>query len=297
MLFPITFSIPEEKLSKEVLPKTKILSIIVPGEAYSFDNELDYYNEYKSSYFAITKKKDGWDCLRHYEILANNCIPYFLDIENCPKNTMCLLPKDLFIEANKLYDSTFKNKNIKDLTYLEINKYNILLKQLTEFLHKNLTTHKMALHILTNIIQSGMSIDKILFLSGQTYPDYLRCLTLHGFKKLYGSNCHDYPMIKHIYKSQNIDYSNLYGRGMTYTKLLEPNLRNEKLDNTIEENIKNKYYDIIIYGSYHRGMPYYDLVYNIYKPHEIILLCGEDTHVCNNNEFLKKGHHVFVREP
>ena len=41
-------------------------------------NESDYYKDYQRSYFAITCKKGGWDCLRHYEILANAVSPTFL---------------------------------------------------------------------------------------------------------------------------------------------------------------------------------------------------------------------------
>lgn len=70
--------------------------------------------------------------MRHYEILANGCVPYFIDIENCPLNTMYLLPKELFIEANKLYNK-FKNKNINELTKELVNEYNILQKKLLFF--------------------------------------------------------------------------------------------------------------------------------------------------------------------
>jgi hypothetical protein len=31
------------------------------------------------------QKKGGWDCLRHYEIIGNGCMPYFENIEKCPK--------------------------------------------------------------------------------------------------------------------------------------------------------------------------------------------------------------------
>eukprot|EP00754_Rhynchopus_humris_P015468 Rhum_TRINITY_DN14441_c4_g2::Rhum_TRINITY_DN14441_c4_g2_i1::g.89281::m.89281 len=37
----------------------------------------DYFNEYRHSYYCVTRKKKGWDCLRHYEILATGCVPYF----------------------------------------------------------------------------------------------------------------------------------------------------------------------------------------------------------------------------
>ena len=295
MLHPITFSIPKEKICKNYNVKTKILSNLIPGNTstYIYNNEEEYYNEYKTSYFAITTKKAGWDCMRHYEILANGCIPYFLNIENCPKNTMYLLPKKLLIQSNTLYETNFKNKNINELTQEEIDKYNILQKQLLEYTKNYLITEKMAEYILKNINYKNVS--KILFLSGDTSPDYLRCVTLHGFKILFVNNCHDYPKIPHIYKS-DINYKKLYGKGFTYTNLLEQNLHNDNLDDSIVEDIKNKYYDIIIYGSYHRGMPYYDLISELYNTDQIILLCGEDIHCCNHNYFLEKGHCVFVRE-
>lgn len=286
----INFSIPKEKLCETYTVKTKFVSDLIPGipSTYIYDTEKEYYDEYKQSYFAMTKLKGGWDCMRHYEILANGCIPYFIDIENCPKNTMTLLPKELLIEGNKLYNK-FKNMNEE-----EINEYNILRAKLLEHTKKYLTTDKMAEYILEKT--NFGDVKKILYLSGNVDPDYLRCLTLHGFKSILGSDCHDYPKISHIYKSNDINFKNLYGKGMTYTNLLEPILHNDKLDDTIIQDINNKYYDVVIYGSYHRGMPYYDLISNIYKPNEIILICGEDLHNCNYNEYTDKGHFVFVRE-
>ncbi len=297
MLFPITFSIPKEKLYKDnIIFKEKILSNLIPGDTktYIYNSEEDYYNEYKKSYFAITTKKGGWDCLRHYEILANGCIPYFFDIENCPNYTLYLCPKNLFLEANNLYDTRFKNKNFSDITEEDNYEYHILLNKLFEYIKQNLTTEKIAKYILEK--SNFTNVNKILFLSQNIEPDYLRCLTLHGFKELFGSNCHDYPKIPHLYKSDKINYKNLYGKGITYTNLLNENLHNDLLDNNIENNIINKYYDIIIYGSYHRGMPFYELVNKIYKPNEIILLCGEDIHYCDCYNYINNGHYVFVRE-
>jgi hypothetical protein len=293
MLHPINFSIPKEKVCETPYVKTKLLSDLIPGNVntYIYNTEEEYYNEYKKSYFALTKIKAGWDCMRHYEILANGCIPYFIDIEKCPKNTMTLLPKDLLIEGKHLYDK-IKDKN--DLNNEDIIEYNRLREKLLEYTKTYLTTDKMAKYILQ---KTGFeNVKKILFLSDNIHPDYLRCVTLHGFKTLFGSDCHDYNKVPHIYKSELIDYNSLYGKGMSYTNLLDPSLHNEILDATIIEDIKNKYFDIVIYGSYHRGMPYYDLISMIYNPNEIILLCGEDLHDCNYNYYVQKGHTVFVRE-
>jgi len=295
LLHPITFCIPESKIVKSIPFKKKFLSKIIPGcvNTYIYDTEEEYYNEYKESYFAVTLKKAGWDCMRHYEILANGCIPYFINIEECPKNTMALLPKDLLLQANILYNK-LKNKTIMELENEEINEYNVLLTKLLDYTRNYLTTSKIANYILQKT--NYQSVSRILYLSGDLNPDYLRCLLLHGFKELFGSNFHDYPKIPHMYKSNTIHLSNLYGKGMSYANLLEDILHDNKLDDTIEQNIKNKYYDIIIYGSYHRGIPYYDLINKIYKPDEIILLCGEDLHCCNYNQYIQKGHYVFVRE-
>jgi hypothetical protein len=296
MLFPITFSIPKEKICDISIQKTKILSNLIPGKVstYIYNTEQEYYNEYQESYFAITTQKAGWDCLRHYEILANRCVPLFINIDECPINTLFLFPKKLLFEAINLYNNKFANKKINELTIEDINEYAILQNKLLEYTKNYLTTDKIAKYILQKT--NHENINKILYLSQDVGPDYLRCLTLHGFKSIFGSDCHDYPKIPHIYKSQNINYANLYGKGMTYTNLLEQYVHDSSLDTNVVNNIKNKYYDIVIYGSYHRGMPYYDLICSIYKPNEIILLCGEDLHDCNYHYFINKGHFVFVRE-
>jgi hypothetical protein len=168
---------------------------------------------------------------------------------------MALLPKMLFLKGNELYDK-YKETNIDNLTDSFINDYNELINQLLDYTRNYLTTDKIAKYILNK--SKFENVSNILFLSQDIRPDYLRCLTLHGFKKLLGSKCHDYPKIPHIYKSENLDYSRFYGKGITYTNLLDDSLHNNILDHTIEEDIKNKYYDIVIYGSYYRGMPYYE---------------------------------------
>ena len=103
-IYPINFCIPKEKIYTGEVDKKIDYATIIPGkkETYIYDNELDYYQGYRDAYFGITCKKGGWDCLRHYEILMNKCIPYFYNIEKCHPLTMTLYPKDLCIEINDL---------------------------------------------------------------------------------------------------------------------------------------------------------------------------------------------------
>ena len=289
-LHPISFSIPKCKIVSTIYPKTKFMSSLIPGNlsTYIYNTEEDYYNEYRQSMFALTMKKYGWDCMRHYEILANGCIPYFPDIVNCPKNTMVNFPKHLVIQSNQLV----KNKQYPSLK---------LYQQFLDYTRTHLTTEMAAKYVLTS--SHHFFVNRILFLSGDVNPDYLRCMTLHGFKELYGSFCHDYPKISHLYKGES-NHSKLYGKGFSYTGLLDPHSRNDFLDHTILQDIKNHFYDVIIYGSYHRRRPFYNTVMKYYKPNDVILLCGEDQpHPWNifsccktHNAYVNKGHHVFVRE-
>jgi len=278
--YPIQFAIPESKIVQDIPQKDRDFAFIVPGDirTYVYQNEADYYKDYQRSYFAITCKKAGWDCMRHYEILANGCIPYFVDLDYCDEDTMHFLPRELIKEA----------MNLEGVSYLHIDhkkfdrkKYDEILKKLLAHTREYLTTKQMASYVLKTVNYSGNG--NILYLSQDPSPDYMRCLMLIGFKELFQNRVVDIPKIEHIYLSYPGNIQNLYGRGMTYSKIV-PDL---PVDRThIEQRIRNKEFDLIIYGSVHRGMPYYDLVKQCYEPEKIVYFCGEDLkegsglHVC-----------------
>lgn len=298
MIHPITFCIPEEKIITEMPIKKKTMSIIVPmssgSHTYRFHTEKEYYEEYRESLFAITKRKSGWDCMRHYEIIANGCLPVFENIENCPPNTMALLPKKILKEIKDFYYSSVYNKQINDLNPEILIKCSQYSNELVTFLKHNLTTKVLANYVLN---KSGhTNVKKILFLSGDIGPDYQRCLVLHGFKTIFGADCHDFPKIPHIYKGCETPNNQLSGWGMTFTKLIDDSTHKFDKDKTIIEDIQNKKYDIVIYGSFHRGLPYFDLVSQVYSKNRIIMICGEDIHHCCYHKYVNDGYCCFVRE-
>ena len=108
--------------------KEKLVSYIIPNDSknYTFTNEIDYYEEYSKSWFAHTKKKAGWDCLRHYEIMMNGCVPIFEDLENCPINTMVNLPKK---EIMKFSKSSVSNSEYNEFI-LNYTRTNLTTKKL-----------------------------------------------------------------------------------------------------------------------------------------------------------------------
>jgi hypothetical protein len=243
-------------------------------------------------------KKGGWDCMRHYEIVMCGCVPYFVDIEQCPENTMALWDKQMLLEANALYRTAFENKSIESITSEDLAAYAALRDRFLAHFDRHFTAGNMAKYVLNT---AGFpDAKRVLYLSGQTGEDYLRCVTLAGMKELLGDGCHDFPRIPHVYKGEPIDYRALYGRGFTYSDIVDPNLRDGSRDASIEEDIRNKYYDVVIYGSYHRGVPFYDLVTSVYEPNRVILLCGEDAwyhNICfDHHVYAGRGNIVFVRE-
>ena len=99
LIHPISFAIPEELLEDVLPPKQKNFGQVIPGDTttyFHYTNESQYYDDMRKSLFVLTYKKGGWDCLRHYEILATGSLPVFLHIKHCPSQSLTLHPKKLY---------------------------------------------------------------------------------------------------------------------------------------------------------------------------------------------------------
>lgn len=94
-LYPFAYSIPLEKIVSAAPPKDRLFAshVVDPEVAarlgledtdYLFESEDAYYADLQRSRFGVTTKRGGWDCLRHYEIAANGCVPCFRDLHRKP---------------------------------------------------------------------------------------------------------------------------------------------------------------------------------------------------------------------
>ena len=103
IIHPINFAFPKEKIQSPI-EKTRSVAHCVAGEphTYIYRAESDYYHGYNESLVGITMKKEGWDCMRHYEILGSRSVPWFVDIAFCPRHTCTTMPKSLFLEVNRM---------------------------------------------------------------------------------------------------------------------------------------------------------------------------------------------------
>ena len=82
--------------------------------------------------------------MRHYEILANGCIPYFPNIKKLPSSTMVPFPRHIIIETNRLRDAGLMTDS------LYAHYANMLLRYTREYL----TTKKLAEYVLSALGQT-----------------------------------------------------------------------------------------------------------------------------------------------
>lgn len=170
--YPISFSIPKEIIVNEVSDKEYYLMPLVPGvgETYTYPDEQSYYDAYKKSLFGLTWKKAGWDCLRHYEILSQGCLPLFLDISHLPHTLMKTFPrhdieslldvavkihgysKDMQFDYNERI--TITNVDFSAIDFINPDEYGYydIAYELLNYTKKYLTTEYQAQYVL-DIIQ------------------------------------------------------------------------------------------------------------------------------------------------
>jgi hypothetical protein len=93
-LRPIAFSIPDEKIVGGPTAKSTLLAthVVDPEVAArtghptsaTFVDEAEYYADLQAARFGVTTKRAGWDCMRHYELAANGCVPCFRNLAAKP---------------------------------------------------------------------------------------------------------------------------------------------------------------------------------------------------------------------
>lgn len=283
-IHPISFCVPAENILHEVPEKDKMTADCQYGGRV-YRDEKEYFKEYQRSLFGNTKCKSGWDCNRHYEILANGCIPNFENMDGIPPNTMVDFPKEIVRRGMKL-------------TSLNREEYEPIIKELLDHTRECLTTEARVKYILSTLGKRVENVKSVLYLGDQPGADYLRCTILHGFKKLFKEKCVDVVRVPHIYDNFPIEKrEQVSGFGFSFAFRIPAEYDINCDRNNIEERIKNHEFDVIIYGSVHRGLPYLNTVLQHYNDTEIAFLCGEDIHSCPYiNNLIGRNYHLFIRE-
>lgn len=148
-ILPASFSIPAEKIREVdlVSKQQRFASHCVDSEiaqscglstAYAFASEEAYYDDLAASRFAVTTKRGGWDCLRHYEIGAAGAVLCFRQLEAKPPTCA---PHGLQAGLNCVSYQDWPDLK-KQLDYLDANlrEYQCLLKASGDWVRQHTTT-------------------------------------------------------------------------------------------------------------------------------------------------------------
>ena len=114
-ILPIQFGVPKEKIRPiDLSRKTRLMAHCDPRDRSTmvyYDSESRYYDQYSDAWFGYTMRKGGWDCMRHHEIIAAGCLPYFEDFDNCPTGTLHTFNRKDFANARMLHSKNLNGEN------------------------------------------------------------------------------------------------------------------------------------------------------------------------------------------
>jgi hypothetical protein len=289
-IYPLSYMICDEDIVLGNCEKKHVWAEVIPGfpETYRFgpNDEKEYRKMYKESRFAFTWKKGGWDCLRHYEILANGCIPVFRDLISCPTDTLNSYPKELIIRAN---NELIPWRDTEEY----IKKYDYYQKKLLQHTRNYLTTSAGARYFLQVLNQNKIiSSPKILFICCHEGVNYLREFLFIGCNRLckkLGGECIMYPVLDFLYDYYSAeDLANKHGMGYGYGRRLQKTTEkelNSPSESEICNSIENHDWDYIVFAKVGPdegangsipNLPYWNRVQEKYTKDEIVFLYGGD---------------------
>ena len=271
--------------------------------AFGPRDEAEYRRAYREAYFGVTKRKAGWDCMRHYEIVASGALPFFEDdLADCPELTLAHWPKKLLQSLKTMTGVHAGNKTI-DRPLLDASaEYAPANAALLYYARRRLTSEALATYVLES---TGHPAAKtVLILSAHPAPDYMREMLVHGFRAKLGRGAVDFVKPQHLYRPRDGDVApprdsddarGLYGHGFTYANRLFDDPLVDRAD--VPRRIKDKAFDVVLYASVHRGLPYFDAVRSAYAPEDVIFVDGEDGHGWSPfSAGLPAYGHYFMRE-
>jgi hypothetical protein len=280
-VFSLSFCVPDECVVRDVPVKTSLLATLIPGDSSTYifgpHQEAEYNEMYRGARFAITKMKGGWDCLRHYEILMNGCIPLFEGLADCPAATLTTYPKELNKEAYALYDSWSEDS-------ANIEAYERLCAKYLEHTRLHCTTSATAAYFLRHI-KNGHKAKRILLLTGHHGVNYNRESLWIGLKRhvqRIGGTAVEYDKMPFLYDDfDNTAPNKYYGANrFTFPKRLQKDADYDMSEIEIVSKIQDNFWDLIIYGKVGPDefctFPFFDLVKQKYNRNKIAFVFGGD---------------------
>ena len=310
-IYPLAYCIPDECIVDDSVLNNKLnkFASLVPGNTSTYifgaNQEEEYNGMYRNSLFAHTMKKGGWDCLRHYEIMANGCIPIFKDLEHCPKQTLITFPKEIVTNAIQELQplEVLESSSTNDSSghwYEKKDAYDTHVKNMLQHLRENCSTSATVQYFLSKLTVKPKNVLLIMGNIGVNYTRETFWIGMKRYIQSLGGVAVEYPKIDFLYKNYGGNKGQLYGNGFTYSMRLEDDY-NFSHDEIVEK-LKSHFFDMVIYGKVgpdelhegsHPNMPLWEHVFKRYTRDEIAFLYGGDecTNITYDNRY--KQHIMY----
>ena len=335
LVLPLSFGLPEGRFGRTKRPshKTRDFASIIPGvrQTYTFNDEDSYYDSYAAAYFGITMKKSGWDCFRHYEIIAAGSMPYFLDFASLPHNTMHDFPFHIVQEAMELpgvpsqhaVREAMATGSTADLHIDRSNfnetRYNELLREIVAYSLEHLTWKAKAQYLLSNIQRHYpcLTNPRILMVTMREC-EYMSCTLFGGLYTMFGPSGMSSlfgPKDELFDSLAPSDSSKMYGRGFSYSRVFSDPWNMTEMDQLTKQRLESGFFNLIIFtngANFYCGQREYfyweilqkriDLLYDYQRKYNplVAVVDGNDEHGCHkffvgDNHKLEYHAH-FIRE-
>ena len=213
-VYPLGFSFPTTQVQPvPVTDRPHFLSTTYPGTPHSFTTWEDYLHEYRSSFFALSTKKGGWDTFRHLEILFSGTIPLMPGLARSSRYALAHYPKRALSD---LLDSLVTegpatpDQHTRDFFF--------------RWAEEHLTTRAMGSYV---VDISEMSTERVVFLDRAlaSRTDYLSAFSFIGLTEVLGSSLVAAFEPSFLFDDFSGDTTRHYGKGFGYTKVIPSGLR------------------------------------------------------------------------
>jgi hypothetical protein len=331
-LHALHFAMPDGRGVGGRVPKTRVLAPLKPARSaaekkrmYIYTTNDTYYHMYACSWFGWTQKKAGWDCQRHYEIMAAGCMPVFHRLETCPLSLFPPALRALWLENNALY------ARLKDIPLEKWTTHHLAeADALTQRNRRALETHLTCSSLFIQLLEAARwgHAARVGILSTKVPCDYMRDNLIIGAKHVLGQRAACNQAVWWIFDDAKRPMHTLWGKGFTYGRALPACRRSSILEDTAPTRgaqkhtipkipkspkasrtihnaawwsaVRAQWFDVILVhwmNRRHFDRAWEELIKH-YPPHRIILFCAEDAPPSRGTlkTLLSHGSHVFVRE-
>uniref|UniRef100_A0A7S1NA71 Uncharacterized protein n=1 Tax=Eutreptiella gymnastica TaxID=73025 RepID=A0A7S1NA71_9EUGL len=272
-------------------------------KSYAISDETEYIGRYATSHFVITKKKDGWDAIRHNEILLAASIPVFRKVPQENTGFLFHYPMECNAQLRTTSDAMARAERNNEEVEMNVTQ---LREGVFQWYLNHLTCDAMV-HFMFRAVQFNPCTETpILFLDDSVpdIPDYLSNTILIGLLDVLGPEVHIWKQVPYLYVDYNKPFRPTHGNGFGYAFTVHPHFRRRNLPvHLVKTRLREKYYKAVVYGNYGRSIPFWHEVVASLPRNRIWAINGQDqgiTEGVTGTWYHRSGQYrhatLFVRE-